>query len=41
MLRFYFDWTRTAKGQRKDSLLDSPFTPAVSLFMALDVALSK
>jgi aspartate aminotransferase-like enzyme len=37
--RFYFDWTRTAKGQRKDPP-DSPFTPAVSLFMALDVALS-
>ncbi len=37
--RFYFDWARTAKGQRKDPP-DSPFTPAVSLFMALDVALS-
>jgi aspartate aminotransferase-like enzyme len=36
--RFYFDWQRTAKGQRKDPP-DSPFTPAVSLFMALDVAL--
>ena len=36
--RFYFDWNRTAKGQRKDPP-DSPFTPAVSLFMALDVAL--
>ena len=36
--RFYFDWARTAKGQRKDPP-DSPFTPAVSLFMALDVAL--
>ena len=36
--RFYFDWDRTAKGQRKDPP-DSPFTPAVSLFMALDVAL--
>jgi aspartate aminotransferase-like enzyme len=36
--RFFFDWERTAKGQRKDPP-DSPFTPAVSLFMALDVAL--
>lgn len=36
--RFYFDWVRTAKGQRKDPP-DSPFTPAVSLFMALDKAL--
>ena len=36
--RFYFDWVATAKGQRKDPP-DSPFTPAVSLFMALDVAL--
>jgi len=36
--RYYFDWTRTAKGQRKDPP-DSPFTPAVTLFMALDVAL--
>jgi serine---pyruvate transaminase len=36
--RFYFDWARTVKGQRKDPP-DSPFTPAVSLFMALDVAL--
>jgi aspartate aminotransferase-like enzyme len=36
--RYYFDWHRTAKGQRKDPP-DSPFTPAVSLFMALDVAL--
>jgi aspartate aminotransferase-like enzyme len=37
--RFYFDWARTVKGQRKDPP-DSPFTPAVSLFMALDVALT-
>ncbi|HYH58075.1 MAG TPA: alanine--glyoxylate aminotransferase family protein [Thermoleophilaceae bacterium] len=37
--RFFFDWSRTAKGQRKDPP-DSPFTPAVSLFMALDVALA-
>jgi serine---pyruvate transaminase len=36
--RFYFDWGLTAKGQRKDPP-DSPFTPAVGLFMALDVAL--
>lgn len=36
--RYYFDWERTAKGQRKASPT-SPFTPAVTLFMALDVAL--
>ncbi len=36
--RYYYDWQRTAKGQRKDPP-DSPFTPAVTLFMALDVAL--
>jgi serine---pyruvate transaminase len=36
--RYYFDWGRTAEGQRKDPP-DSPFTPAVSLFRALDVAL--
>jgi aspartate aminotransferase-like enzyme len=36
--RFYFDWQKTVKGQRKDPP-DSPFTPAVSIFMALDVAL--
>lgn len=35
--RFYFDWEKTAKGQAKGN---SPFTPAVSLFMALDVALN-
>ena len=34
--RFYFDWTRTRKAQAK---LDSAFTPAVSLVVALDVAL--
>jgi aspartate aminotransferase-like enzyme len=34
--RFYFDWTRTRDAQRK---LDAPFTPAVSLVAALDVAL--
>jgi aspartate aminotransferase-like enzyme len=36
--RHYFDWARTAAGQRKDPP-DSPFTPAVTLFAALDVAL--
>jgi serine---pyruvate transaminase len=36
--RYYFDWARTAKGQRKDPP-DSPFTPAVGLIQALDVAL--
>jgi aspartate aminotransferase-like enzyme len=36
--RFYFDWGLTLKGQRKDPP-DSPFTPAVGLFMGLDVAL--
>ena len=36
--RYYFDWSRTANGQRKDPP-DSPFTPAVTLFRALDVAL--
>lgn len=36
--RYYFDWHKTAEGQRKDPP-DSPFTPAVSVFMALDVAL--
>jgi len=36
--RYYFDWEKTAKGQLKDPP-DSPFTPAVGLFMALDVAL--
>ena len=36
--RHYFDWQNTAKGQRKDPP-DSPFTPAVTLFAALDVAL--
>jgi serine---pyruvate transaminase len=36
--RFYFDWARTLEGQRKDPP-DSPFTPAVSLVQALDVAL--
>jgi aspartate aminotransferase-like enzyme len=34
--RYFFDWNRTAKSQRKG---DSPFTPAVGLFLGLDVAL--
>jgi aspartate aminotransferase-like enzyme len=34
--RFYFDWRRTRKAQQK---LDSAFTPAVSLVVALDAAL--
>jgi aspartate aminotransferase-like enzyme len=33
---FYFDWQRTRKAQKK---LDSAFTPAVSLVVALNVAL--
>jgi serine---pyruvate transaminase len=36
--RFYFDWGRTVSGQRQDPP-DSPFTPAVGLVQALDVAL--
>jgi aspartate aminotransferase-like enzyme len=36
--RYYFDWERTVSGQRKDPP-DSPFTPAVGLICALDVAL--
>jgi aspartate aminotransferase-like enzyme len=36
--RYYLDWQRTVEGQRKDPP-DSPFTPAVSLFLGLDVAL--
>jgi aspartate aminotransferase-like enzyme len=36
--RFYFDWGRTVSGQRRDPP-DSPFTPAVGLVQALDVAL--
>ncbi len=35
---YYFDWGKTRKGQLKDPP-DSPFTPAVTLFRALDVAL--
>jgi len=34
--RFYFDWQRTRRAQRK---LDAPFTPPVSLVAGLDVAL--
>jgi serine---pyruvate transaminase len=34
--RFYFDWERTRKAQAK---LDAPFTPAVPLVLALDVAI--
>ena len=34
--RYYFDWGRTAKAQRKGN---SAFTPAVSLFLGLDIAL--
>jgi serine---pyruvate transaminase len=34
--RYYFDWGRTAKSQRKGA---SPFTPAVSIFLGLDIAL--
>jgi aspartate aminotransferase-like enzyme len=34
--RYYFDWVKTAKSQRKGN---SPFTPAVPLFFALDVSL--
>ena len=36
--RYYFDWARTAEGQAEDPP-NSAFTPAVSLFRALDVAL--
>jgi len=36
--RHYFDWGLTAAGQREDPP-NSAFTPAVTLFMALDVAL--
>jgi aspartate aminotransferase-like enzyme len=34
--RYYFDWGRTARSQAGGA---SPFTPAVSLFLGLDVAL--
>jgi aspartate aminotransferase-like enzyme len=36
--RYYFDWERTAAGQAEDPP-NSPFTPAVTLWRALDVAL--
>ena len=36
--RYYFDWGRTVSGQLKEPP-DSPFTPAVGLVQALDVAL--
>jgi aspartate aminotransferase-like enzyme len=36
--RYYLDWTRTAAGQRERPA-NSPFTPPVTLFRALDVAL--
>jgi aspartate aminotransferase-like enzyme len=35
---YYFDWEKTVAGQRKQPA-DSPFTPAVTLVRALDVAL--
>lgn len=38
--RYYFDWGKTASGQRK-SPPDSPFTTAVTLFRALDVSLAQ
>lgn len=38
--RYYFDWNKTASGQRK-SPPDSPFTAAVTLFRGLDVALGQ
>jgi len=36
--RFYFDWMRARKGQLAEPP-SSPFTPAVTLWLALDVAL--
>jgi len=36
--RYYFDWAKTAKGQSEQPA-NSPFTPAVTLWRALDVAL--
>jgi aspartate aminotransferase-like enzyme len=36
--RYYFDWAKTAKGQAEEPP-NSPFTPAVTLWRALDVAL--
>jgi aspartate aminotransferase-like enzyme len=37
--RYYFDWAKTAQGQAEERP-NSPFTPAVTLWRALDVALS-
>ncbi len=37
--RYYFDWNKAAKGQRQQPA-NSPFTPAVTLWMALDTALT-
>jgi len=37
--RYYFDWARTASGQAERPA-NSPFTPAVTLWSALDVALA-
>lgn len=36
--RFYFDWARTSKAQAKGT---SPYTPAISLVVGLDVALAR
>jgi len=36
--RYYFDWAKAAKGQHEQPA-NSPFTPAVTLWRALDVAL--
>jgi aspartate aminotransferase-like enzyme len=36
--RYYFDWARTAAGQAEDPP-NSPFTPAITLWWALDAAL--
>jgi len=36
--RYYFDWAKTAKGQA-EAKPNSPFTPAITLWLALDVAL--
>lgn len=38
--RYYLDWAKTAKGQA-ESPPNSPFTTAVTLFRALDVALGQ
>ncbi len=36
--RYYFDWAKAAEGQA-ESKPNSPFTPAITLWLALDVAL--